>query len=134
MMHSCAWCGQLVVAGGVEQNGKRYCSANCARLSTAPSQLCPDCIATTTDKSTGNLGRLNGIGVALIRKGSVPPCPKCQSVVSRTWFTFLYIPLIPMGTYRVLYRVQQRLAGRSTFFARKLKRAEAKPAQSAAAG
>lgn len=120
-MQRCAQCRQFIVAGGVRQGDKLYCNATCMESSQKPRQFCQECLASTTDQSTGNLGRINGIGVALMRAGG-PPCPQCQSLLSRTWVTILYIPLIPLSKYRVLYLVKGSvIAGRSQFISRKMR-------------
>ncbi|HEY3350633.1 MAG TPA: hypothetical protein VGM13_12735 [Thermoanaerobaculia bacterium] len=63
--------------------------------------FCDACIAATSTESPGSTRRVNGIGTALWEDSS--PCPSCGSIEVRMWFTFLFVPLIPLGRYKVIY-------------------------------
>jgi hypothetical protein len=68
-----------------------------------PLQFCADCLEETSEEEFAGVGRLNGCGTCLINSPFSPACPNCGSQVARVWFTFLYLPLIPLCKFRVFY-------------------------------
>jgi tetratricopeptide (TPR) repeat protein len=63
--------------------------------------FCDDCRRETAGgNSSGNVSNLNGLGRTFY--GEDRPCAACGSVVQTLWIIFLHVPLIPLGTYRVL--------------------------------
>lgn len=75
-----------------------------------PQHLCGLCVATTDDTPAPGTYRINGIGTAWL--GSQTPCPLCGSRIRSLWFTVLWIPLIPLGKYRLLQRTALAYVGR----------------------
>ena len=74
--------------------------------------FCAQCTAISTDKSSGGTYTINGIGTKLY--GSQDRCPTCHAVTQTHWITLVYLPVIPLGKYRV----KQVTPGR--FLSRKL--------------
>lgn len=68
---------------------------------------------------------MNGIGLMLY--GNKEPCATCGSVIKTLWFCVVFIPLIPLGKYRVI-----ALDGRR-FLSRRLLSASTPPLPSASA-
>jgi len=97
---SCSNCNATLISAAVKDGDLKFCSKKCHEHYKIP-DFCDDCISSTTDKSSGNLYRLNGIGTTLI--GFMDECPKCKSILKTYWFTFLFIPLIPLAKYRLKY-------------------------------
>jgi hypothetical protein len=63
--------------------------------------FCGSCTRTTLSQSAGRCYTLNGIGTAI--RGSKHRCQTCGSVVATKWITFFYIPLYPLGRFRVIW-------------------------------
>ena len=110
MFEKCANCGARVIRGVTDERGT-YCSAACRSYAAYPG-FCDQCRAASTEVSSGGTATVNGIGTKLY--GSGDPCPTCSAVTKRLFFCFVYIPLIPMGKYRVKYVTPAR------FFSRKI--------------
>ena len=53
--------------------------------------------------------RFNGIGTTIYGKREVNP--EDGSYIVTKWFTVLYFPIIPLGSYRVIKEKQNFLAG-----------------------
>jgi hypothetical protein len=53
--------------------------------------------------------RFNGIGTTIYGKREVNP--EDGSYIATKWFTFLYFPIIPLGSYRVIKAKKNFLAG-----------------------
>jgi hypothetical protein len=102
----CDKCGTRIVFGGIERDCKLFCGEGClnAVYPRPPVAFCPDCVRETTDSRPGDLGSLNGWGFGLKRDRAIPPCPTCGSTGGRVWFMVFFIPIIPIGRYRVLYK------------------------------
>ena len=107
----CTNCGSWVIGGETDANGT-FCSNVCRTYFLYPG-FCDSCRMATTDVSSGGTFTFNGIGTALY--GSAEVCPTCASVVKRLFFTILFIPIIPLGKYRVKYVTKKK------FFSRKLR-------------
>ena len=59
---------------------------------------------------------MNGTGKKFY--GSTERCPHCHSVVRTLWWTLLYLPIIPLGSYR-FKRAKGKGWNSSLFWARK---------------
>lgn len=82
-------------------SGATYCSDVCLIWAAlGPTDYCQACLQQTSDESPGDMNRMNGIGRGF--GGAGQRCPRCRSVVRRVWFTFFFVPLIPLGQYRVI--------------------------------
>jgi hypothetical protein len=53
--------------------------------------------------------RFNGIGTTIYGKRDLDPAD--GSYIVTKWFTFIYFPVIPLGSYRVIKEKQAFLAG-----------------------
>ena len=62
--------------------------------------FCGDCIKESEPGSPGNMYSMNGLGMALY--GSARECPNCGSTVRSKWIILYFLPLIPVGTYRII--------------------------------
>jgi hypothetical protein len=107
--------------------GNSYCSKECTLWATGPRRFCDKCLAETKAEGPRNVDtylvrilpgatfghRVNGIGRTFV--GSFDRCPTCHSVVSHASFTAFFLPVVPLGRYRVLY------SSPTTFYSRKLK-------------
>jgi hypothetical protein len=97
----CANCSRVVFYGARRDGeGRTFCSDICLEWANAPYLFCEACSVSTTDVSSGNMTRINGIGPSMI--GAADRCAACRSVVRRVWFTVLFVPLIPFERYRVI--------------------------------
>ena len=86
-------------------------------------RFCAACIAATTPKRAGHAFSLNGIGLHLY--GRRNRCADCGSVEKTRWAVFIWIPVIPLGKYKVIYKTGVTPKGRmvtdyTSFFSRKL--------------
>jgi hypothetical protein len=132
-MKSCSNCGDFALyLPERDQLGRTYCSYECmagvasipiARptravadelgVQTVAGQFCARCLATTTEKSCGNLLTINGIGLRL--GGAKEHCPQCHSVVKSVYIAILFIPIWRTSKYRFLH------LDRNRFFSRKVR-------------
>jgi Zn-dependent protease with chaperone function len=105
----CAECGGRILAGGYRDHEARYCSIAC--FTAGPFDgFCQECTSTTTDDGPGSTSTYNSIGTSL--RSSKTRCPKCHSVVTRKWFVVLFLPVIPLRTYRVRWLNYAQYVGR----------------------
>jgi B-box zinc finger len=73
--------------------------------------FCDSCLETTEESTGGKTFiTMNGIGVNLF--GKKARCPSCSSVVTRAWFCFLFVPILPFDRYRVIWLSGNRLVTR----------------------
>ena len=117
-MARCAYCGQLILFGGLRQEPEAFCNERCLeRLQSviAHPNFCGACLATTGPQSSGGTFTLNGIGTKLY--GSKHRCLTCGSVIQRLWVCFLYIPIIPLSKFRVKYLRPTRFMSRKVLSA-----------------
>jgi hypothetical protein len=110
MFKSCVNCKGMVFKG-IETERGLVCSAECRDFTAHPG-FCAQCTAISTEKSSGGTWVVNGIGTRLY--GSKDRCPTCGAVSQTHWITFLYLPVIPLGKYRV------KKVSPSSFLSRKL--------------
>jgi hypothetical protein len=78
--------------------------------------FCTRCVAATSDKTPGDVSTLNGIGRQFY--GSAAACPECASVIRTLWWTFVSLPVVPLGSYR--YKTSEEGVMRARFWCRKL--------------
>ena len=97
MFKKCVNCNGMVLKG-IETERGVFCSAECRDFSAHPG-FCASCMAMTTEKPSGGTFVVNGIGTRLY--GSADRCPACGAVTQTHWITFVYLPVIPLGRYRV---------------------------------
>lgn len=108
MFEKCSNCGSRVVWGQRDELGV-YCSEQCQSFFHFPG-FCQSCADGTTAEDAGSTTTLNGIGTKLYGSGS--RCPVCQSIVQTKFFCLLFIPVIPLGKYRVRYVSSNRYLSR----------------------
>ena len=108
MFEKCSNCGSRVVWGQRDELGV-YCSEQCRSFLHYPG-FCQTCADGTTAQDAGSTTTLNGIGTRLYGGGS--RCPLCASIVQTKFFCLLFIPLIPLGRYRVRYVSPKRYLSR----------------------
>jgi len=99
MFEKCTNCQMRVIKGCRDENGV-FCSRQCQGWFRHPG-YCPACAAATTDEGAGNTHTVNGIGTHLYWKKR--PCPVCGSIVQTKFFCVFFLPLVPLGRYRVRY-------------------------------
>jgi len=98
--------------GGKSEGGNHFCSNECLTNFKHPG-FCRDCLDETTDEASGNLRTINGIGLRFY--GGKHECPTCYSKIRRKWFCVVFIPAVPLASYRVKHNT------RRVFFSRKAK-------------
>jgi len=114
MFESCANCRTLILFGGQRDSAGVFCSWQCrtwywqVQLDLPP--FCDHCLAETTDQSSGSTYTLNGVGTSLF--GWERPCPQCNSAVRTKCACLFFIPLIPLGKYRVKFSTPQQFISR----------------------
>lgn len=99
MFEKCTNCGITVVQGRRDDKGV-FCSQECQSYFHHPG-YCQKCLSETMEENAGGLFTFNGIGTRFAGKKS--RCQVCNSVIQTKCICFLFIPLIPLGKYRVLY-------------------------------
>lgn len=75
----------------------------------AQAGFCYDCWSQTTDESPGDGFTANLIGVAVT--GNDDPCSVCRSTIKTKHF-WVFVPLAPLGRYRVIRLDERRYIGR----------------------
>ena len=112
-MARCAYCEQLILVGGTASGERRFCNARCESRFLALQQqpgFCAGCIASTLDESAGGTFVLNGFGTRMY--GSAERCTQCASVRQTKFVTALFVPVFPLGSYRVKYIGPRRYLSR----------------------
>lgn len=97
MFKKCVNCNGMVLRG-IETERGIFCSGECRDNAVHPG-FCAACVAMSSEKSSGGTYAINGIGTRL--HGSKDRCSACYAVTQTHWITFLYLPVIPLGRYRV---------------------------------
>ena len=95
----CDCCGSRIVAGAVRASNGVFCSANCQRFDAHPG-FCQSCLEATSSNYVGKMSTVNGCGTRFY--GSADHCETCNSTIRTRYLTILWIPIIPLGRYRVL--------------------------------
>lgn len=138
-MTRCGHCKARIVFGGVRTQGQRFCGDSCADkvFPRPPLAYCPDCLSETNDRRPPELWTLNGWGTRLLTDRSVPTCGACGSLGGRVWVTAFFIPVIPLGQYRLLFKrgtwMSSRFLARGYDPQRAVKRRRPKPRPKASA-
>jgi hypothetical protein len=99
MLEPCQNCGGLVIFARPSPTGV-FCSSACRQHHKTP-DFCEACLEQTHEVGAGNTCRVNGVGTALYGRGT--PCPRCGSVIQQLFWCLLFIPIIPLGRFRVKY-------------------------------
>lgn len=113
MFEKCDCCGSRIISGAVREENGVFCSVNCQKFDLHPS-FCESCVESTLAEGSGDMGTVNGWGTRFY--GSTDHCETCNSEIRRKYFTVCWIPVIPLGRYRVLH------VGPMNFFSRKCKK------------
>lgn len=97
MFEKCTNCTTRVVMGKRDENGI-FCSTICQHFYRYPG-FCKSCSGSTTDDGAGSTYTVNGIGTKIY--GGKDPCQECGATIQTKFFVVLFIPLIPLGKYRM---------------------------------
>jgi RNA polymerase subunit RPABC4/transcription elongation factor Spt4 len=100
MFESCANCGARIVAGAIRDDRGVYCSPECRGYAMYPG-FCPTCLSLTSAEPAGDCLTFYGVGIDLRGKRDV--CPTCGSIETSRWFTVFWVPIVPLGRYRIRY-------------------------------
>jgi hypothetical protein len=111
IFNRCQNCGRLVFHDTRDKLGI-FCSMVC-RNNVAYPGFCDACVAASWPFAAGDSIRINGIGTAFY--GTSDACKTCGSVVRRQFFCIFFIPLFPMGKFRVKYVSPNRYLSRRAF-------------------
>jgi len=108
MFEKCKNCGTRLISGKKDENGI-FCSRTCQLYYRHPG-FCKSCDASTTPQGAGSTTTINGIGTKIY--GSKSPCSQCGSVIQTKFFCLIYIPVIPLGKYRIKWATPSRYISR----------------------
>ena len=108
MFEKCKNCGVRLITAKRDQNGT-FCSGVCQYFFRYPG-FCKSCDATTTPESAGSTFTLNGVATKIY--GAKNPFRQCASTVQTKFFCVLFIPLIPLGKYRLKWATPSRYISR----------------------
>lgn len=73
--------------------------------------FCARCTASSTRPGAPSVSTNQGIGRTFY--GSAEPCGDCGSVVRTLWWVFLFLPVIPGGSFRVIAFEEEAADGTS---------------------
>ena len=107
-MTKCAVCRKRMM-GGYKVGTDRFCSLQCFTHSPTGT-FCQACLDSTSPQSPGGTYTFNTVGTRIFF--SRDRCPSCHSIVQRKAFCALFVPLIPLGSYRVIYTGPTQYIGR----------------------
>jgi hypothetical protein len=110
MFAKCQNCGRRVFGRPSPNEPGIFCSTRCRNNFMDPG-FCGACVAATTPTPAGSSIRINGIGAGFYFGRDW--CKTCGSVVQSQWFCVLFIPLVPMGKFRVKYVTPNRFLSRT---------------------
>jgi len=99
-MKKCENCDQRILFGGLEEDGRAFCSRTCKdSFYVLQKTFCKKCTSETISEDSGKMIKVNliGTGWGWFSKNE---CSECGSVVKRKWFFFI-IPIIPFDQYRL---------------------------------
>jgi hypothetical protein len=105
----CSCCNRLMV-GGYRAGEERFCSLPCLTASSAQS-FCEACVDATTPKSPGTTFNFQSFGTRMYF--AKHRCPTCHSVVQTKAICALFVPIFPLGRYRVISFSPTAFAGRA---------------------
>jgi len=107
-MTKCAVCGKRMF-GGFKADNEHYCSLEC--YAHSPTQgFCQACLDTTSADSPGSTFTFNAVGTRMFFARD--RCRQCHSIVQRKAFCVLFLPVVPLGKYRVIYTAPRQYIGR----------------------
>lgn len=96
----CQNCGERVFGRPSPNAGGIFCSRICQSNFRHPG-FCTACVAATTPSPAASSIRVNGIGAGLYFRKDW--CKTCGSVIQSQWFSVFFIPVIPLGKFRIKY-------------------------------
>ncbi|HET9256234.1 MAG TPA: hypothetical protein VFO16_13690 [Pseudonocardiaceae bacterium] len=70
-------------------------------MSVSVAPFCAACTAATTGKPAPGAFTLNGLGTTFY--GGANRCPACGSIEQIHWIALFFVPLLPLGRYRMIY-------------------------------
>ena len=108
MFDKCENCGHIPLITICYESHK-FCSTKCRDHARFPA-FCRACIDSSAPESAGDSISFNGIGSTFY--GSRDRCPTCHSVVRAQWLCFFFIPVYPLGRYRLKYVSRKRYLSR----------------------
>ena len=79
---------------------------------TADPPFCARCTAGSARPGAPGLSTRQGLGRTFY--GSAAPCGDCGSEVRTLWWVFLLLPVVPLGSYRVIAFEEEAADGTST--------------------
>lgn len=115
----CTNCKAVIAFGAIRDEDGVFCSEHCQRFYRHPG-FCQACTDATLPRSAGDVTQTNGIGSAFFGGGD--ECTVCGSRVQSLWYTLYFIPVFPLGKFRVLYVGPKRIlnSGARRFLSRRL--------------
>ena len=78
--------------------------------------FCERCVAASRDETSGDVTAVNGIGRKF--SGRAGACSGCGSVIRTPWWTFVYLPAIPLVSHR--YQKWGEGSGKTESFSRRV--------------
>ena len=99
MFERCQNCGSRVLFGHKDEGGI-FCSRICHDYYKHPG-LCEVCLSQTVEIRFGGTATVNTVGTAYY--GRSDKCAHCGSVIRRQFVCILFIPVVPLGRFRVKY-------------------------------
>jgi hypothetical protein len=108
-LKGCANCrGPAITLPFKDGSGRTYCSEECLLWGAlGPTTFCERCRSgSEATVSAGPMNHANGTGRGFGRPWS--RCRDCRSVLRRVWFQVLHVPIVPLGTYRVIHESPRR--------------------------
>ncbi|MEW2354246.1 tetratricopeptide repeat protein [Spirillospora sp. NPDC029432] len=87
--------------------------------------FCGPCTDETIAWLAPDTDTVNGIGSLFY--GAADPCPRCGSVVKRLFFCVLWVPVWPMGRFRIITLGRSLTGSRTRYVGRRLPRSAANP-------
>ena len=88
----------------------------CGQLRLPRNVFCERCVAASRDETSGDVVSTNGIGRTFY--GRAEACSSCGSVIRTLWWAFIYLPVVPLGSYR--YQKRGEGSGKTDFFSRRV--------------
>jgi rRNA maturation protein Nop10 len=99
MFEKCQNCGRRFLFGYKDATGI-FCSSVCRDYFKHPG-FCEVCLRQTIHVRAGDTTTFNGVGTNFYGKSD--QCPSCGSVVRRLFWCLFFVPVAPLGKFRVKY-------------------------------
>lgn len=103
----CEHCHTFCLFGGKVEQGRAFCSIGCRDIAFGKEpRFCASCETQAGGKDPFTGTRYIAVAIVIfgtVIGGSADPCPACGSYVSTKWF-FVFAPILPLGSYRILWR------------------------------